>query len=29
MLHTACPMSVADNSVDVAWSLFDPARLDE
>jgi hypothetical protein len=25
----ACPMCVADAPVEVAWSLFDPARLDE
>jgi hypothetical protein len=29
MLHTACPMCVADAPVEVAWSLFDPTRLDE
>ncbi len=25
----ACPTCVADAPVEVAWSLFDPARLDE
>ena len=29
MLHAACPMCVTDAPVEVAWSLFDPARLDE
>ena len=25
----ACPTCIADAPVEVAWSLFDPARLDE
>jgi hypothetical protein len=25
----ACPMCIADAPIEVAWSLFDPARLDE
>ena len=29
MLHAACPMCATDAPVEVAWSLFDPARLDE
>jgi uncharacterized protein YndB with AHSA1/START domain len=29
MLHAACPMCATDAPVEVVWSLFDPARLDE
>jgi hypothetical protein len=29
MPPTACPTCVADAPIDVAWSLLDPARLDE
>jgi hypothetical protein len=29
MLLTACPMCVADAPIGVAWSLFEPTRLDE
>ena len=29
MQHTACPTCTADATVEVAWSLLDPARLDE
>jgi hypothetical protein len=29
MTLTVCPACIADAPVEVAWSLFDPARLDE
>lgn len=28
MSPTACPTCIADAPIEVAWSLFDPARLD-
>jgi len=29
MPFTACPMCITETPIEVAWSLFDPARLDE